>query len=426
MLYSYIYLIENIQNHKKYIGKTTNENPEKYIEDHFKNAIKGKDYRSIKDGKYFYNAIRKYGKENFKWIILGKISSKSEEKLTEKTNEAEIVCIYHFRTFGADGENFDDIYGYNCTIGGDGIVKGKSEKKGKTLIEIRGSEEKANETKAKMSKAVKGKKLSAQTKKLQSKNKKELFKNNPEKWKEIGRKGSKTKKKQRLEKYNINEEELLTLYFSSVSIYDLTIKYKCSRGIIIRILKDNNIILLKTHKKVKRNSGFNKKVSEGILLKTRQPIIDKKEIVIALYDEGKTFQEIKEICNFQSVNSIEFVIKTYAPEIIKKWHKIRLRESQLNQRYEMFKKFNITEQNIIDLYNQKIHISDIAKNFDCGFHLIKNILKENNIFKNNVYRYDLDEKIEEIKNLRTMGFSFKEIAARLNCSSNAIKNRLKK
>ncbi len=117
----YIYLIENIQNRKKYIGKTSDENPEKYIKNHFSNALKNKDLKENKKGKRFYNAIRKYGVQNFKWKILGEIYGLTYKELNDNLNVAEIACIYHFRTFGADGIHKDEIYGYNMTIGGDGI-----------------------------------------------------------------------------------------------------------------------------------------------------------------------------------------------------------------------------------------------------------------------------------------------------------------
>jgi SOS response regulatory protein OraA/RecX len=119
-----IYLIENIQNHKKYIGYTSNKNPEKYIENHFKDALKRKDLKKNPKGKYLYNAIRKYGKENFKWRILGEVYETFNNSLKENLDEAEIECIYFYRTFGSDGEHEDNIYGYNRTKGGDGVDKG--------------------------------------------------------------------------------------------------------------------------------------------------------------------------------------------------------------------------------------------------------------------------------------------------------------
>ncbi len=109
-VYGYIYLIQNIQNNKIYIGKTISKDPIEYIEKHFVCAANNAD----KNKKYFYNSIRKYGKQNFKWRILGECYSKKE------LNKSEIESIYLYRSFGSDGKNQDSIYGYNCTIGGDG------------------------------------------------------------------------------------------------------------------------------------------------------------------------------------------------------------------------------------------------------------------------------------------------------------------
>ena len=109
-VYGCIYKITNIMNGKCYIGQTTWEY-EKYIKDHFKNASRNKDGGN----KYFYKAIRKYRKRNFKWEILGFCDSK------EELNEAEIEAIWFFRSFGSDGEKIDSIYGYNLTKGGEGI-----------------------------------------------------------------------------------------------------------------------------------------------------------------------------------------------------------------------------------------------------------------------------------------------------------------
>jgi group I intron endonuclease len=104
--YGIIYKITNIQNNKCYIGQTTQEIYE-YLAKHFYLALKGEQPK-----KYFYNAIRKYGINNFKCEILGYCFSKDE------LNEAEIESIWLFRSFGCNGENFDDVYGYNMTPGG--------------------------------------------------------------------------------------------------------------------------------------------------------------------------------------------------------------------------------------------------------------------------------------------------------------------
>jgi hypothetical protein len=105
--YGVIYKITNLTNKKCYIGQTTNGDYIKYIKNHFKFAFRNKD----EDKKYLYKAIRKYGKENFKWEILGFCYSR------EELNEAEIDCIEFYRSFVYKYEN---IYGYNLTKGGEG------------------------------------------------------------------------------------------------------------------------------------------------------------------------------------------------------------------------------------------------------------------------------------------------------------------
>ena len=126
-----IYQAINIQNGKSYIGKTTNDF-ENYKNSHIQNASKTKT-------KHFYNAIRKYGEHNFKWIVLGEIESYNLEELNQKLNEAEIEAIWLFRTYGADGDYQNDTYGYNQTKGGDGgdTLSGQSEQRKKEIIEKR-------------------------------------------------------------------------------------------------------------------------------------------------------------------------------------------------------------------------------------------------------------------------------------------------
>jgi len=114
-----IYQAINIQNNKSYIGKTLQEF-EEYKQGHIYSALHEKDLKTNPKGKYFYNAVRKYGVHNFKWIILGEIFASSKKELKKLLNKSEIESIWLFRTFGASGEKFDNIYGYNCTKGGDG------------------------------------------------------------------------------------------------------------------------------------------------------------------------------------------------------------------------------------------------------------------------------------------------------------------
>ena len=68
----YIYKITNKVNGKIYIGKTI-----KTIEERFKRHI----YDSRRNNSYFYNAIKKYGIENF---IIEEIENVDNSKLNER------------------------------------------------------------------------------------------------------------------------------------------------------------------------------------------------------------------------------------------------------------------------------------------------------------------------------------------------------
>lgn len=102
-----IYKITNKINNKSYIGQT--HDIEKRFQDHRVRPFnsKSKDYNSV-----FYQAIRKYGIDNFSFEIL-------EECATEELDEKEIYWINFYNTYiGWENSN-----GYNMTIGGYGIRK---------------------------------------------------------------------------------------------------------------------------------------------------------------------------------------------------------------------------------------------------------------------------------------------------------------
>lgn len=102
-----IYRAINILNNKSYIGKTFKDF-EWYKKQHINHALNNYD----KYSRPFYNAIRKYGSENFKWELLFK-GECSEYKLSQ----LEIFWIDRYNTcFG---------YGYNCTIGGECCILSK-------------------------------------------------------------------------------------------------------------------------------------------------------------------------------------------------------------------------------------------------------------------------------------------------------------
>ena len=106
---AYIYSITNNINQKKYIGKTTKNNPYDRWKEHI-NHSKHKEntvsYSSI-HSMPIIRALRKYGIDSFKFRVL-------EECIDDKVNERETHYINEYNTY---------YKGYNATFGGEGIRK---------------------------------------------------------------------------------------------------------------------------------------------------------------------------------------------------------------------------------------------------------------------------------------------------------------
>ena len=96
----YIYIIKNTINNKVYIGQTTNT-----IEYRFKQHLDNVEYNY--KTSHLYNAMRKYGKQNFYVELL-------EEVPNNLLNDREIYWIAYYNSFNN---------GYNSTIGGEGNKK---------------------------------------------------------------------------------------------------------------------------------------------------------------------------------------------------------------------------------------------------------------------------------------------------------------
>ena len=92
---AYIYQATNKVNGKKYIGQTTYDKLRKRIGTHWHYA------KTSGSNLPFPNALRKYGKDNFYWIVL-------EECNTEERGEREVYWIDKVKPE------------YNATKGGDG------------------------------------------------------------------------------------------------------------------------------------------------------------------------------------------------------------------------------------------------------------------------------------------------------------------
>lgn len=94
---SYIYMITNEVNNKKYVGQTSLTLQERF-KIHLRDAYKDLPNRPL------YNAMKKYGKENFSISLI-------EECPFNVVNEREIYWIDKLNTYKD---------GYNATLGGEG------------------------------------------------------------------------------------------------------------------------------------------------------------------------------------------------------------------------------------------------------------------------------------------------------------------
>jgi len=118
-----IYIATNTINNKVYIGQTI-QGLQKRKSQHIKNAV------SKCDNMYFHKAIRKYGKDNFKWEVL-------VDCPISDLNDQEIYWIKYWDSFGKRG--------YNSTIGGslgaNGFKGRKHSIETKLLLSIRSKED---------------------------------------------------------------------------------------------------------------------------------------------------------------------------------------------------------------------------------------------------------------------------------------------
>ena len=79
----YIYKIENLINHKKYIGLTTKADPKERFREHIKLANENAKY-------LIHKALFKYGVENFSFEILEEVSKNVEVDIPEPMVDEEV------------------------------------------------------------------------------------------------------------------------------------------------------------------------------------------------------------------------------------------------------------------------------------------------------------------------------------------------
>jgi group I intron endonuclease len=237
-----IYKATNLINGKVYIGLTSSS-LEHRKRCHFGNAFK---YNSQ---AYFHRALRKYGWDNFKWEII-------DEADMERNNETlplkEIYWISYYDSFNNSEKGYNQQPG-----GGTGVLneeasikkkqalkgrvspmKGKvSEKKGKNLEQIRGSKEKAEEQRSKISKAQKGKIVSDSTRAKLSISSRDRASKGLIFNKEAVEKSIETKKNNLLKSLNIKEDTFINEYRNQLSFSEIAEKYNTTYTIVKSYIK---------------------------------------------------------------------------------------------------------------------------------------------------------------------------------------------
>ena len=99
---SYIYVINNKKNNKKYIGKTSQDIQSRFKEHSYRALSHTHDYLPL------YSAINKYGLDEFQIEIIETVSD------IEQLNDREMFWIKEYNSLVPNG--------YNLTLGGEGTI----------------------------------------------------------------------------------------------------------------------------------------------------------------------------------------------------------------------------------------------------------------------------------------------------------------
>jgi len=179
MFYGFIYCAKSPSG-KKYYGKSF-KSLDNVMRRHYKKS-------NSFPQRYFYTAIKKYGINNFEWILVEEFHFLDKFILQEKLNEREIFWIKKDKTYLKE-------YGYNMTLGGDGGDTYSMHHQKREIIEKR-------------IKKLKGQKRTKEQKEKISEIQKSKYKNIDKAiLKERAKKANKTKEK-RIKQYGYSEKEL--------------------------------------------------------------------------------------------------------------------------------------------------------------------------------------------------------------------------
>lgn len=140
-IYKHTLVLDCPSKGKSYIGQTSEKNPER-------RWAHGKGYS--RRNKIFYNAIQKYGWDNFKHEILV-----DGIETLDDANEAEKNLIWKYHTWIGDPE----CWGYNTTPGGSGRPHKQSEETKKKISKTLTGRQMTEDHKAKINKTLKRKQI---------------------------------------------------------------------------------------------------------------------------------------------------------------------------------------------------------------------------------------------------------------------------
>lgn len=228
-IYGIIYKVTNLINDKLYIGQTIKTLEHRKTQ-HENDSL----YKSLKSYNYpLHKAIRKYGKENFKWEEIDVAYSKDE------LNKKEIYYIELYDTFHGDG--------YNCTIGGEGTIgrtpsqetieKNRQANSGENNFWY--GKKLSDEHKKKISESKKGKKLSDEHKRNISEAQKGRKITFSEEAKENIRRGIEEKRTRRINVYYFDKvtREIGDFIETATNIKRYCREHNLDDGAVHRVLK---------------------------------------------------------------------------------------------------------------------------------------------------------------------------------------------
>ena len=242
-----IYVIENLVNGKKYVGKTVNYTRRVYLHTHYLRS-------NSHCNSHLQTSWNKYGSNNFKFELIEDITDwcvdKTDIEINEYLNNAEINYIKQFKTS-------NPMFGYNLSEGGDGATlfgernpsfgKPKSDEIRKkisdTIIKNKSHSGKRNgrygkpvsdDTRKKISDANKGRVLSDDRKQRISETSKRVWKDNRERMLEASKKAGLKNRKYTDEFVTMIRDEYAN---TKTSITKLSNKYGIPRSLCQNILE---------------------------------------------------------------------------------------------------------------------------------------------------------------------------------------------